>query len=215
MTLPPDLLPRAGIVAGALVLWFGSQRLLARRADPAGGAPSDRLHAWTAPLHARLAANPRSADALLVATSVGVDLFGLFLVGSALLGPSFRPFLALAVLFALRQVCQVLCPLPPPPGMIWRDPGFPSLLVTYGTGNDFFFSGHTAIAVLGALEVAGAAPPAVAAIAAAVALFQALSVVCLRAHYTMDVVAAALAALACDAFAAAASPSVDAWLRAI
>ena len=37
--------------------------------------------------------------------------------------------------------------------MIWHDPGFPSFLVTYHVANDFFFSGHTAIAVFGAIEL--------------------------------------------------------------
>src|SRR5262249_38805048 len=51
--------------------------------------------------------------------------------------------------YALRQLCQGLCAFAPPEGMIWRSPGFPSLLVTYGTATDLFFSGHTAIAVYG------------------------------------------------------------------
>ena len=58
------------------------------------------------------------------------------------------------MLFALRQLCQGLCAFAPPgEGMIWRRPGIPSLLVTYGTATDLFFSGHTAIAVYGALEL--------------------------------------------------------------
>ena len=48
--------------------------------------------------------------------------------------------------------------------MIWRNPGFPSLLVTYGTASDLFFSGHTAIAVYGALELAHWGGPAWAAV---------------------------------------------------
>jgi len=47
-------------------------------------------------------------------------------------------------------MAQATTALPAPPGMLWRDPGFPSLLVTYSVGNDFFFSGHTAFAVFGA-----------------------------------------------------------------
>jgi hypothetical protein len=62
-------------------------------------------------------------------------------------------FLGLLTLYALRQICQGLCALPPPERMIWRYPGFPSLLVTYGTATDLFFSGHTAIAVYGAIEL--------------------------------------------------------------
>jgi len=53
---------------------------------------------------------------------------------------------------------QAVCALPPPPNMIWHYPGFPSLLVTYHVANDFFFSGHTAIAVFGAIELVPIAP---------------------------------------------------------
>ena len=116
-------------------------------------------------------------------------------------------------MFALRQICQGLCTLPVPRGMIWRHPGFPSLLVTYGTSNDLFFSGHTAVAVLGALELGRAGPPWLAAAVAAVAVLEAATVVVLRAHYTMDVFAGALAAVCCGEFASWIAPAVDAWLR--
>ena len=71
--------------------------------------------------------------------------------------------------------------------MLWRHPGFPSLLVTYGTAGDLFFSGHTSIAVYGALELAhvGGLPGMLAG--AAVAPFEIATVLVLRAHYTMDV----------------------------
>jgi membrane-associated phospholipid phosphatase len=97
--------------------------------------------------------------------------------------------------------------------MIWRNPGFPALLVTYSVGNDFFFSGHTAVAVLGAIEAAHLGPVWLAAIAAAIALGEMLMVLVLRAHYTMDVVAGALAAFLAAAAAGKLSPAVDAWLR--
>ena len=57
-------------------------------------------------------------------------------------------------LFGLRQMCQAVSALPLPEGMIWRSPGVPSLLVTYDVANDLFFSGHTAMAVYGAIELA-------------------------------------------------------------
>ena len=94
-----------------------------------------------------------------------------------------------------------------------RDPGIPSLLVTYGTSNDFFFSGHTAISVLGALQLAHAAPPWLAITGAIVAAVEALTVIVLRAHYTMDVFAAVFAAWGADAIARSLAPTVDAWLR--
>ena len=122
-------------------------------------------------------------------------------------------FLAILIVFGLRQICQGLCTLPPPPGIIWRKPGFPALLVTYEVGNDFFFSGHTALAVLGAIEAAHYGPAWLAAIAGVIALGEMLIVLVLRAHYTLDVVAGALAAFLAADVAGRFSPVVDAWLR--
>jgi membrane-associated phospholipid phosphatase len=82
-----------------------------------------------------------------------------------------------------RQLCQALCALPVPPRMIWRHPGFPSLLVTYGVSTDFFISGHTAIAVLGAVEICRLLPLPFGIAAIVVALLEAVLVIVLRAHY--------------------------------
>jgi PAP2 superfamily C-terminal len=202
---------RAGIVGVGLAGWYATQAWIARRGFPEG-AIGDRVHEWTAPLNGFLRENPRRADALLVATSGVIDLLGLFLVVRSIFGPSLRPFLGLAILFAMRQTCQMLCRLPAPDGMIWRHPGFPSLLVTYGTTSDLFFSGHTAIAVYGGLELARAGGPAAAALAAVIVLVEAATVLVLRAHYTMDVFAGAVAALAAYGAAAFLAPGFDAWL---
>jgi hypothetical protein len=210
--IPPGLGLRAGIVAASLAAWFASQRLLSLR-PPAAGTRRDPVLDATARLHGWFAARPRAADAALIASSAGIDLLGLGLLGAALLGPTFRPFLALAVVFAMRQASQALVSLPAPPGMIWRDPGFPSLLVTYRTSHDFFFSGHTAIAVLAALEAARSGPPALAVAVAAAAAAEAAAVIVLRAHWTMDVVAGALAAAAGEVLASAWAPGLDAWIR--
>ena len=177
----PQIGWRVGFVAAALVLWFWTQRLVASKA-PTGNRVSDRLHDWSAPLHAWLTAHPPVANATLIVTSLLIDFCGVYLFASAIFGPTLRPFVAILILFALRQTCQALCTLPNPPGVIWRDPGFPSLLVTYGTSNDFFFSGHTAISVLAAIQLAHAGPPWLAALGAAVAVLEAATVIILRAH---------------------------------
>src|SRR5574340_1054943 len=181
---------RAVLAVAGLGGWFWSQALIAKRRFPEAGI-SDRLHDWTAPLHAYLVARPRVADRLLIVTSGLIDLLGLFLLLRAVFGPSLRPLLGLLVLFALRQLCQSLCALPCPQGMIWRHPGFPSLLVTYGTTSDLFFSGHTAIAVYGCLELGQWGGPAFAVVGALVAAIEVSTVLVLRAHYTMDVFAGA------------------------
>ena len=198
---------RALLVAAALAAWFWTQALIGRRAFPEGRI-GDALLAWTAPLNRHFLEHPAQADRLLIATSALIDLLGLFLVGMAVFGPSLRPFIGLVLLFALRQLCQGLCALPPPEGMIWRHPGFPSLLVTYGTASDLFFSGHTAIAVFGALELARLGPAGAAA-GTAVALVEAGTVLVLRAHYTMDVFTGAVTALWIWGVAAQLAPRLD------
>jgi len=205
------VIARVGCIGIALVVWFWTQKLIGRKA-PTGDKITDRLHDWSAPLHARLMASPRAANATLIATSAGIDLFGLYLIGAAIFGSTFRPFVALLLVFGLRQICQGICTLPFPKGTIWRDPGFPSLLVTYGTSNDFFFSGHTSIAVLGAFELIHAGPAWLAVVAVAVAAAEAITVIILRAHYTMDVFAAVFAAWACEVVAQQIAPMVDLWI---
>lgn len=203
---------RAGVVAGALVAWFWTQSLIARKSAPKEGI-GDVVHDLTARWHRYFSENDRAANAALITSSIFIDLFGLSLIGAAIFGPTFAPFVAILIVFGLRQICQGLCTLPPPPGIIWRKPGFPALLVTYDVGNDFFFSGHTALAVLGALQAAYYGPLWLAFIAASIALGEMLIVLVLRAHYTLDVVAGALAAFFAAAVAGSLSPALDSWLR--
>jgi hypothetical protein len=98
-----------------------------------------------------------------------------------------RPGPALVIALGLRQIMEALVALPAPPNAIWHYPGFPSLLVAYGVPNDYFFSGHTAIAVLGVTEIARLGRSWVTALGVGIVVFEVLTVLILRAHYTMDV----------------------------
>lgn len=198
---------RAGLVGGGLVAWFWTQSLIGKRAFPEGRI-GDALLDWTAPANRYLHANPRVADRLLILTSALIDLLGLFLIYQAIFGASVRPFVGLLILFGLRQLCQGLCALPPPEGMIWRSPGVPSLLVTYGTANDLFFSGHTALAVYGCLELARWGGTTGIVAGALIVLLEVTAVLVLRAHYTMDVFTGAVTAL----WVASVASGLGAWL---
>jgi len=178
----------------ALAFWFWSQSLLGARTAQVNGI-GDGLHNLTAPANAYLHAHPLVADTLLIASSAIIDALGLFLLAGWLFGKSVRPFLGLFLLMILRQFMQALCPLPPPPGMIWHHPGVPSLLVTYKVASDFFFSGHTAIAVFAATELVRLKKNWLTLFGIVVALFEIFAVIVLRAHYTMDVFTGILAAL--------------------
>ncbi|MFQ5658342.1 MAG: phosphatase PAP2-related protein [Candidatus Methylomirabilales bacterium] len=198
---------RAAITVGAIAAWFVSQSLLESRGFPDGIV--DGVHIILAPVTAWLANHTGAAQGLLIVTSGLIDILGCFLFLFGILGRSVRPLLGLMLLFILRQISQVLVALPPPLGMIWDYPGVPSLFVTYGTTNDFFFSGHTAIAVYGAIELARFRRPWLTVAGTVVAVIEATTVLVLRAHYTMDVFTAILAAALAGSAATRLAPAFD------
>jgi hypothetical protein len=206
---------RTGLVAAGIVVWYWSQAVLGKRVPKVDHEVplTDGIHRLTARLHARYDTNVAAGNRLLIASSLVIDLLGAYLLGSAIFGASIRPYVGLVMVFALRQVCQLLCPLPAPAGMVWRYPGIPAVLVTYGTANDLFFSGHTAIAVYGAATLAGHWGPWGIVAGVAIALFEAATVLILRAHYTMDVFTGIVCALWVYSLSATAGPWVDGVLR--
>jgi hypothetical protein len=206
---------RIGLVVAGIVAWFWTQAVLAKRVPKVGyEVPlTDGIHVLTARFHHRYATNVAAGNRLLIISSLVIDLLGAYLLGSAIFGVSVRPYLGLVMVFALRQICQMLCPLPAPSGMVWRYPGVPAILVTYGTANDLFFSGHTAIAVYGAATLAGHWGPAGLALGLAIAIFEAVTVLLLRAHYTMDVFTGIVCALWVYSLSGMLAPVVDAMIH--
>jgi hypothetical protein len=197
------------VVTGiAIGLWFWSQSLIGRRYLAFSGI-GDALHSLSAPLNQYLVLHPAAANGLLIASSGVIDLLAIFIFAEWVFGRSVRPLLGLAILLGLRQLAQALCALPKPDDMIWHYPGFPSLLVTYSVSNDFFFSAHTAIAVFAATEIARFRRRWLTLLAVAVVVFEAAAVLVLRAHYTMDVFTAIIAALYAAYLADRISPSLD------
>jgi PAP2 superfamily protein len=202
-------LARLVVTGVVLAIWFWTQSLLGARTPPAASSIGDALHNLTAGLNSYFAQNAAAANALLIFSSAFIDAIGAFLIVSWLFGGSVRPFLGLVLLMLLRQLLQALCSLPVPSGMIWHYPGFPSLLVTYHVANDFFFSGHTAIAVFGAIELSCFNRKWLTFISIFLVLFEIAAVLILRAHYTMDVFTGILAALWVARITERISPALD------
>ncbi|HEY4818649.1 MAG TPA: phosphatase PAP2-related protein [Candidatus Acidoferrum sp.] len=198
---------RVVATVAALGLWFWTQSLIGSRAPSAG--INDALHNLFSGLNSYFGQHASAANALLIVSSGFIDIFGLFLVAEWIFLGRSRPFLGLVLLLGLRQVMQALCALPAPANMIWRYPGFPSLLVTYKVGNDYFFSGHTAIAVFGAIELIRLRRRWLTVLALLIVVFEMATVLILRAHYTMDVFTGAVTALWVAALCDSVAPRID------
>jgi hypothetical protein len=182
------------LVIVGLAAWFGTQAMLGARAYH--GTIGDSILELLGPAHTWLETNAAGRNALLISSSAVIDLLGIYLLGRSIFGKTLRPFVGLVMLFGLRQIMQAICVLPVPDGMIWpkEGPGFPSLLVTYGVSNDLFFSGHTALAIFGAIELARWRKSMIP-VGIAIAIFEMTAVLMLRAHWTMDVYAGAVTAV--------------------
>ena len=189
-----SLVLRLVVTAAALVIWFWTQSLIGARPQSGAGI-QDGIHSATASLNTYLHQHVASANGLLIVSSAIIDLLGIFLLARWIFWNDLRPFLGLLIVLGLRQVMQACVALPTPPNAIWRYPGFPSLLVTYSVANDYFFSAHTAIAVLGAVELTRARSTWLTVIGVGIVVFEAATVLVLRAHYTMDVFTGLIAAL--------------------
>jgi hypothetical protein len=199
-------------VGGVYAAWLITQHLLEKTRGEVTGF-TDHTHALLAAGNAYLNAHPLLADLILAVSSLEVDLAALSLVLFFFIRRESRPLLALWLILAMRQLCQASVSIPPPDGMIWRYPGFPTIVVTYGTSTDFFFSGHMALATLLATELtAQGAARTKQALAWGVALLQALIILTMRFHYVTDVVAGCLAAVAATQLADVCGRRLDASL---
>ena len=172
--------------AAALAIWFWTQSLIGARPLPAAGI-GDWTHAATSSINQYLLTHAGAANALLIVSSALIDLMAIFMLGRWIVQGEPRPFVGLVIVLGLRQVMQACIALPVPPNAIWHNPGFPSLLVTYGVGNDYFFSGHTAIAVLAGRELVRLGKKWLLVLAISIVVFEMGTVLVLRAHYAMDV----------------------------
>ncbi len=192
----------------AIGLWFLTQSLISKRPVPSSGI-GDGLQNLTEPLNQYFFVHPLATNFLLILSTGVIDLLAIFVLAEWVFGRSVRPLLGLAMLMGLRQAMEGLCALPQPANMIWHYPGFPSLLVTYSVANDFFFSGHTAVVVFGATELARMKRKWLTILAVGLVLFEITTVLALRAHYTMDVFTGAITALYVAHLCNKISPPID------
>lgn len=209
---------KLALIVGGTAFWLYTQKQLGKRAEALAKSGHsgiyDLLHALTERHNGYFNRSPRAANFLLISSSLIVDALGIFLIAETLFGKTLEPFLGLLILFGLRQLNQASTILPVPKGMLWRDPGFPSLFVTYGVSQDLFFSGHTALAVYGALEIMKLGPLFLW-LGLSVIAYEVTAVILLRAHWTMDVYAGAVSAYCVSVLVHAIAPRVDAILTSL
>ncbi len=196
----------------SVFLWFLSQMFISRFHLKSNNTIKDGLHHITSPINSYLNQSPNFVRWLLISSSLFIDILGLFIIFYSLHGPSFRPLVCMIVIFLLRQLNQIITILPAPKGMIWKHPGFPSIFVTYGVTQDLFFSGHTALATLGAYELFHLGG-IWAWIGAIILIYEITVVLVLRAHWTMDIFTGFIVSLFVCNLTSPWMPLIDSWIQ--
>lgn len=126
---------------------------------------------------------------IFIITSLMIDLSYIVFVIQFIFYNTNRYFCLFLCGLVTRQVCQYIARFPHPKDVIWFDPGFPSLCVTYEVSNDYFFSGHTYSAlVLGSMFWNMGLP-----ITSIVLITTEIGMIILfKAHYFVDIYAAVM-----------------------
>lgn len=200
------------IVVGIL-LYKISQHLIESLSAPQGMI-IDRLHILTTPINHYFHNHKKAADFVLITTSFWVDASVIFFIFRTLFGYTIRPALAMFLFMLYRQFLQLLVSLPIPQEIIWYDPGVFSIFVDYSSANDLYFSFHTGVSLLCALELMRFHKWWLTTIGFFFFGYLITTVICFQFHYTMDVFTGILVTLYVTYRSIKLAPPMDRWFRA-
>jgi hypothetical protein len=91
------------------------------------------------------------------------------------------------------DITKMILFFPFPDDIVWRTPPIPSLIVPYDRTRDFFFSGHTGIAIILTTEIITfKLPKWIQYLGYLMIAWMPFMLISSRIHYTIDVIAAPL-----------------------
>lgn len=108
----------------------------------------DRSHTTTSVIHKILKNNMIITKSSFIISSLIIDtIMSLIIIDYIFYNNSIEIKILLYTMI-IRQINQCIISFPKPEEILWTNPGFPSIFVTYEVTNDFYFSGHTSLAVI-------------------------------------------------------------------
>jgi hypothetical protein len=148
----------------------------------------DKVQDWFLGANEYIMSNPALRNGMQILCSGFMDI--MFLGTGAfwiMRGNSSRLVVTTLIFYIVRAIVQSLWFSPfPSSGYWWDDPGFPSLVVPYGIGSDFFFSGHIGFVTICALEWKKNKNPLIASVIAIGGVYTAFILLTYKVHYSID-----------------------------
>jgi hypothetical protein len=127
-------------------LWFLSQNFINYTNN--SNKFEDRTHILTSNIHKILKNNIKLTKYLFILTSLIIDILMSLIIIDYIFNNNSIEVKILIYTIIMRQINQYLVSFPSPNEILWTNPGFPSIFVTYEVTNDYYFSGHTSFAVI-------------------------------------------------------------------
>lgn len=159
---------------------------------------SDQVSQMTEGINTRLNTDTTLLKFLQVSSSMIIDFADLsVIVAYNLRGVTMAYPLQVIFFYVSRGIVQGLFMFGYPKGIIWSDPGIPSLSVPYGVMSDFYFSGHCGFMTMMALENYKLGNKKNALALFVLLPYVAFILIATRVHYSIDVVIGIMVAIYC------------------
>lgn len=145
---------RIGFCILATKLWYKVQEIVKLDDTPTSGV-IDRVHdsRWCRVLNKYFTNHEIVWRSCTIFTTLLFDIFMLINIYDMVIYGNMLVYYMMLSSIILRHICVTANRLPPPPRLHWKDPGVPTLFITYSTIHDFFFSGHTTFSLIVGLNV--------------------------------------------------------------
>jgi len=154
--------------------------------------------------------NEAFRNAIQIIDSGLIDICFLITLGYWIFyGKSSRLIVTYAIFYITRAVIQQLFWMPFPNMYWWENPGMPSLVVPYGRGSDFFFSGHSGFLVICINEWNTLGFKKIRNFICVVLALTIFTLLVYRIHYTIDIFTGVFFADWCFNFATKRQNSLD------
>jgi hypothetical protein len=156
---------------------------------------NDKVLQWLQPSNTFIHSHPYVRATLQIVCSLMMDtMFLTTFILWVLHGSGSRLIFTTFLFYAVRGIIQFIWQSPYTNGYWWEEPGFPSLVVPYGRGSDFFFSGHVGFSVICICENKLNNRNNLVCVFGGFAIYTALILMIYQVHYSIDIIIGAIVA---------------------
>jgi hypothetical protein len=188
--LKKDQIIKLSLSAVIIILFgvFNNIRIIGNP-QPENKCYFDVVHSWTDPLNYFFRGNKGFNVFFSVFGSLTIDIIFLFSFFSwAIYAVDWRYGVNVLLFYGIRYIMNESTRLATPNLLYFPYPGFPSIVVGYLQGSDFFFSGHCGFPIVNMMEFIWMKKYWFAAYCAFVCFVEIFLMIISREHYTIDII---------------------------